>query len=190
MVRAIAAFLLTLSTPAIACAHTNSTDNTEMAEIFAYDQAIRQEITPEKIKDQDFLLRMFKGDKERLARTEQLLAEGALSSANDFYNAAFIFQHGGDANSYLLAHTLAIAAVARGHEKATWIAAATLDRYLQEIGQDQIYGTQYTTPQGQATTLEPYNRDLVPDALRAVMGVPDQAAQNERLEEIRQRKMQ
>ena len=161
-------------------------DNAEMAAIFQADQAIRQEITPEKIKDSDFLKRMFIGDRDRRKRTDELLASGMLTSADDYYQAAFIYQHGSDANSYLLAHTLALAAAARGHPKASWIAAATLDRYLQEIGQPQVYGTQYSTSAGEPTTMDPYDRTLVPDALRTALGVPVQAAQEEKLAERRE----
>ena len=160
-------------------------DNAEMTAIFQADQAIRQEITPEKVKDSEFLKKMFLGDRDRRKRTDELLASGTLNSADDYYHAAFIYQHGDDANSYLLAHTLAVAAAARGHAKASWIAAATLDRYLQEIGQPQVYGTQYSTIAGEPTTMEPYDRTLVPDALRTSLGVPVQAAQEEKLAELR-----
>lgn len=116
-------------------------------------------------------------DEERRARTLALLNSGKLRSGDDFWRAAFVFQHGSEPNSYLLAHTLAVIATARGRRDATWIAAATLDRYLQNIGQKQIYGTQFTTRPGQPTTQEPYDRTLVSDALRAALGVPPLEAQ-------------
>jgi hypothetical protein len=78
---------------------------------------------------------------------------------------------------------LATVAVARGRRDATWIAAATLDRYLQAIGRPQVFGTQFTTRDGR-TTQEPYDRALVPDALRGAMGVPPQSEQEKRRAEI------
>jgi hypothetical protein len=123
-------------------------------------------------------------DEARRARTIQLLNAGALRSGDDFWRAAFIFQHGGEANSYLLAHTLAMIAAARGRPDATWIAAATLDRYLQTIGQKQIYGTQYSTRPGQPATREPYDTSLISDALRQALGVPALAQQAAQVEEM------
>jgi len=90
-------------------------------------------------------------------------------------------------NDYLLAHTLAMVAVSKGDASAIWIACATLDRYLVDIKQKQIFGTQYnrTTPAGGSQTTwtqEPYDRTLISDALRQQLGVPSQDAQAKQLE--------
>jgi hypothetical protein len=128
-------------------------------------------------------------DAARREQVKKLLAAGALQSGEDFYHAAFVFQHGMEPNDYLLAHALAVIAAERGKQGAAWIAAATLDRYLQAIGKPQIYGTQYTFKQkvtdGEASgprgvSQEPYDRTLLSDALRIATGVPplaDQKAQ-------------
>jgi hypothetical protein len=116
-------------------------------------------------------------DEARRARTQALLDAGALHTGDDFYHAAFVFQHGDGANDYLVAHTLAVIAADRGHQGAVWIAAATLDRYFQNIGRPQVYGTQYRSPAGQPTTQDPYDRTIISDSLRRAMGVPDQAGQ-------------
>jgi hypothetical protein len=114
-----------------------------------------------------------------------LLAQGRVKTADDFYHAAFILQHGTKPADYLLAHSLALAAAARGKTEAQWIAAATLDRYLMAIGQPQIYGTQYVRDAraGAAAglTMDPYDRTLVPDTLRTALGVPTLAEQQARL---------
>lgn len=149
--------------------------NVEMARMFAADQADRQgtidwaAVAPR--------------DAARRAATAKLLADGALSTAEDFHAAAFIFQHGGSADDYLLAHTLAMAAVAKGKADSMWIATATLDRYLMKLGQPQVYGTQFTRSTG-AWTQEPYNRTLVSDALRKVLGVRSQAEQAEQMAKL------
>jgi hypothetical protein len=144
----------------------------EMKRLFEADQAAR--LAPGRI-DWEIVA---KEDLVRRNRTRELLAAGALKSGDDFWHAAFIFQHGGEASDYLLAHTLAVVAVARDRPDATWIAAATLDRYLQKIGQKQIYGTQFRTNGDAPTTQEPYDRALVSDALREALGVPNQAGQD------------
>jgi hypothetical protein len=153
--------------------------NPEMKAMFDADQAARS--NPAGI-DWDVLAPQ---DEARRRRTRALLDAGRLLTADDFYRAAFVFQHGSAPADYLLAHVLATAAVARGHREAPWIAAATLDRYLQEIGQPQVFGTQFS---GRPTTQEPYDRALFPDSLRAVFAVPDQAAQAERLRMFEERR--
>jgi hypothetical protein len=147
-------------------------DNSEMSAMFAADQGDRANL--EKMDWNVVATR----DEQRRTRTKALLDGGGLNSGTDFYHAAFIFQHGQSSNDYLLAHTLATIAAARGRPDATWIAAATLDRYLQSIGQKQIYGTQFLTPKGKPVTQEPYDRSLVSDTLRKALGVPAIANQD------------
>jgi hypothetical protein len=96
-----------------------------------------------------------KDDADRRAATMRLLNEGALHSGEDFEWAANVFQHGSEPSDFLLAHTLAIVAIRKGYSDGTWIAAATLDRYLQAIKQPQIYGTQFLNPDDKPTTQEP-----------------------------------
>jgi hypothetical protein len=136
-------------------------------------------------------------DAARRAEAKSLLAAGELKTAQDFHDAAFIFQHGHDPVDYLLAHILAIEAIIKGDNSSKWIAAAALDRYLQAIGQKQVFGTQslsksylylmqhkddpnaMSSPEAhqKGYTQEPYDRTLVPDALRSDFCVPGQAAQ-------------
>ena len=148
--------------------------NSEMQRIFQADQKDRQP----GIGKIDWAA-VTKSDTARRTATARLLAERKLHTGEDFERASFVFQHGDSPDDYLLAHTLAILAVARGQASAMWIAAATLDRYLQSINKPQIYGTQFLTKPKQATTQEPYNRGLVSDAVRRSLGVPSQAEQEE-----------
>lgn len=159
-----------------------SKDNSELAAMFDADQAIRASIDPAKPIDMVQVRRMIAEDATRRATARALLAQGRLSTAEDYYHAAFLFQHGSDAADYLLAHSLAMAAVAHGKTEANWIAAATLDRYLMKIGQPQIYGTQYVRPKESGVTMDPYDRALIPDSLRITLGVPAQAEQLKKLE--------
>ena len=150
----------------------NRPTNAEMTAIFDADQADRQ---PDRI---DWSV-VGPADEKRRARTEQLLDSGALQSGDDFYHAAFIFQHGAKADDYLKAHLLATIAVARGKSGAVWIASATLDRYLRAIDKPQVLGTQYRMPKGAAVTQEPYDRTLVSDAMRKALQVPSLAEQEQ-----------
>jgi hypothetical protein len=72
-------------------------------------------------------------------------------------------------------------AVSKGEATAIWIAAATLDRYLQHINQKQVFGTQFSIDPQHKWTQEPYDRDLVSDAFRQQLGVPPQSVQAEQL---------
>lgn len=156
-------------------------DNPEMAAMLEADQAVRHGMTPERLRDRAFLQTMIAEDAERRRRTRALLQAGALRTARDYRAAAFVFQHGSTPEDYLLAHSLAVAAVAKGSPEGAWIAAATLDRYLQMTDKAQIYGTQTRKTRDAPATLDPYDRALIPDSLRAVFGVPPQSEQDARL---------
>ena len=168
---AMSAVVLAFAAPAFAqdapSDNARGQDNAEMAAIFAADRA--------------FVEQMHAADAARRVQTRALLDAGALKTGADYRAAAFVFQHGSTPEDYLLAHSLAVAAVAKGDADAAWIAAATLDRYLQMTDKPQIYGTQTRKTRDAPATLEPYDRALVPDSLRAVFGVPPQAEQDARL---------
>ena len=85
------------------------------------------------------------GDARR-AEVRKLLEEGKLTSGEDFSDAALIFQHGQTPEEFLFAHVLAVEALIRGGSADTWLAAATLDRYLQAVNQPQIFWN--TVPRG------------------------------------------
>jgi hypothetical protein len=113
-----------------------------------------------------------------------MLAAGQPTSGDDFLEAAFIFQHGDTADDCLFAHILAMEAMARGRASARWIAAATLDRYLQFSKQPQVFGTQYImdpthpvhvagAPFPSGRTLGPYNDSFLSDSVRTDFCVPD-----------------
>lgn len=177
-----AALLLISAIPAwaagpAAAQDSDRTTNAEMTAIFDADQAARDK--PATI---DWKV-VGAADKARRVRTQALLDTGALDSADDFYHAAYVFQHGEAPEDFLKAHALAVVAVARGKPEASWIAAATLDRYLQNIGQPQIYGTQFRHPPKEKWTQEPYRRDLLSDAIRKASGVPPLAEQDKQRED-------
>jgi hypothetical protein len=120
-------------------------------------------------------------DQARRARVHELIESDKLATAEDFHDAAFIYQHGHTAGDYLLAHILAMVAVQKGDAKSLWISAATLDRYLRTIGQPQVFGTQYENHDDSPYTQNPYNRNLISDQLRTVFCVPGLAQQQKNL---------
>jgi len=172
MLTGLAAALLVA--PCAAFAGGAAASNPEMKRIYDADQGDRQ-VKPGAVDWKTVGPR----DAARRARTHQLLAEGRLHTGADFVEAAYIYQHGDTPDDFLMAHTLAVIALKKGgDDRAPYIAAASLDRYLQRIEQKQIYGTQSNSRDGEAWTREPYNRDLVSDALRRELAVPDLATQD------------
>lgn len=142
-------------------------DNVLLARLFEEDQKARS--------DANGVLGVAteQTDAARRAQVRSLLDSDDVQSASDYYHAAFIFQHGDQPDDYLLAHALAVNALALGRPDGVWIAAASLDRYVQSIGRSQIYGTQFQTPlNGGATTQGLFDRELLPDAVRRDSGVP------------------
>ncbi|MBB3032574.1 hypothetical protein [Alteriqipengyuania lutimaris] len=174
--RLFAVLALLMASPAMA-GDAEPVANAEMEAIFAADQEARQG----GVKDWAAVSR---ADAERRARTRELLDAGALTTAEDFYAAAFVFQHGREPEDYLLAHTLAVRALGLGMAKAEWIAAATLDRYLQAIARPQVYGTQYSRFPGEPANQGRYDPELLSDTLREGAGVETLAQQQAKLDKM------
>lgn len=150
-------------------------DNAELRALFDADQAARH------VEDIDWTV-VSAQDAERRAQVRRMLDRGEVRSGSDYRRAAFIFQHGGKPEDYLLAHALADAAVALGQVDAAWIAAATLDRYLQSIAKPQIYGTQFVRRNEDVGFSQgDLDRNLLPGAVRSAAGVPTLEAQEDQL---------
>ncbi|MEQ8763454.1 MAG: hypothetical protein RL885_05980 [Planctomycetota bacterium] len=154
----------------------------ELAEIYAADQADRESLD---FDDPKTIQKMMQGDQKRLARVEEIVSAGKLSTGENYYHAAMVLQHGRGEEHYLLSHVLATAAAFQGHEPGRWLAAASLDRYLNQIGKPQIFGTQYHKL-GDAWSQEPYETSMA-DAIRRAYGVPTLEEGRARLEELRDR---
>jgi len=82
-------------------------------------------------------------DRQRRERTTAIITLGGLQSAEDYYHAAKLFQHGDTPDDAWQAHTLASKAAECGYRPARWLSAAALDRWLMYQGKPQKYGTQY-----------------------------------------------
>ncbi|GBR69859.1 hypothetical protein [Gluconobacter kanchanaburiensis] len=162
--------LLVLLLCAINTAHAG--DNPRLKTMFDTDQAEREQ-EPINWKT------LIPNDTKRRAELHRMLEQNTVTTGLDYYEAAFIQQHGLKPDDYLLAHVLAMAALAKGYTQARWIAAATLDRYLQQNQHPQIFGTQTVirtvagTGKEEAPTRAPFNTTLLPDSLRSTLGVAD-----------------
>lgn len=117
---------------------------------------------------------------DRRLRTLTLLEQGELRSGEDFRNAALVFQQGSTPEDFLVAHTFALAALTKGDATASWLAAATLDRYLQLAGTAQIYGTQFEEG---TLSQQPFAPAVITDSLRGILKVPPVAKQRQAYQE-------
>jgi hypothetical protein len=142
--------------------------NPEMAAIYAEDQTDERNLIG---KPQSAWEAAQKNYADRRQRVRTLLDADALQIGEDFEKAAFIFQHGNQPNHYLLAHALALAALAKGDTDASQIAALTLDRYLSSIDHRQIFGPDHDAFGPKRNTFDP---SVVPPSLRKALGLPSE----------------
>lgn len=144
----------------------------EMAAIFDADQQARKTTDIATLPWETIA----KDDSVRRRNTRALLDGGKLQAGVDYRKAAFIFQHGEHPDDFLMAHTLALVALAKGDTEARWIAAVSLDRYLDSVGKAQIYTGSFEVKAGEVRQ-KPFNTTLISDDLRSALGVPAVAQQ-------------
>lgn len=189
---ALLPLLLALSIPAaqaqnaVAPAAAALSPSEELALLFAEDQADRR---PGEGKQIDWSV-VDPRDKARQARVKELYGAGRLQTGEDHYHAAMVLQHSEIPEDFLLAHHFSVVAIGKGHEKAKWLAAASLDRFLMKIGRPQQFATQYNkeNPTDPKDPWRLYNvGPEVNDALRAAFNVPPLAVAREREAQLNQK---
>ncbi len=152
-------------------------DLAELAKIYDDDQGDR---LPGGGKPIDWAA-VLPRDRKREARVKALYEAGQLRTGKDYYRAAMVLQHASRPEDYLLAHELCVVAVSKGDRDARWLAAATEDRYLMNLGRPQRFGTQYRSA-GPDKPVRLYEVGPgVTDALRRELNVPtlDEARKKE-----------
>jgi hypothetical protein len=142
-------------------------DNEELTRIHAEDQADRM---PKDGKI-DWLT-VGPRDAKRLARVHEIYQANQLVTGADYYHTAMVLQHSQKPTDFLLAHELCIVAISKGEQRGKWLAAASEDRFLMNIGRPQRFGTQYrSTSQTEPVRLYKVE-DGVTDALRLAFKAP------------------
>lgn len=164
-------------------------------QIFVEDQTDQPQHTPRTDPSPEMLKAFDERAAARRASLHAMLSRGEITSGSDLYEAAFVFQHGETAPDYLLAHVLALDALAKGFDRAKWLSVATLDRYLQLIGQPQVFGTQFPfdpklphpiTNGGRFSgrTQSPFDGTFLPAYIRRDFCVPDLEQQKKNLQTL------
>lgn len=122
-----------------------------------------------------------KRDSLRLSKVNELLEKKAMHTAQDYYHAAMIFQHGEDTTVYKKAIKMMQKAIAIDSTIDKWLLAAATDRYLMAKGEPQIYGTQYIQYNGESIQLYKIDSSKISDAERVIYGVKTLAEQRKHL---------
>jgi hypothetical protein len=84
-------------------------------------------------------------DLERRQRVLEMLAADEIHTAEDYYYAAHIMNHGDTPEDAAHAHQFALRSSELGHRPARWLAAASYDRWQMYQGKPQKYGTNYAS---------------------------------------------
>jgi hypothetical protein len=153
--------------------------NPELAQLFTEDQADRMPPAGKLVANIDWTVVSVR-DRAREKRVKELIAGDALRTGADYYHAAMVLQHAQTPEDFLLAHDLCVVAIARGEERAKWLAAASLDRFLTNIGRAQRFGTQYHSKDLEHPVTLAETDPSVPDSLRRALNVPTLAQAKQR----------
>ena len=153
-------------------------NSAELATMFAADQAARR---GENI---DWAV-VSAQDAERRDAVMAILNAGGIRTAQDYYNAAMIFQHGDSEDDIRLAHSFATIAASSGNTSAAnWLKAASWDRLMLRYEQPQWYGTQYVRDESGRWVLYEVHPDAVTDEQRAAWSVPSLAEAQARVAQM------
>ena len=142
-------------------------DNEELRQLYVDDQADR---SPADARAIDWSV-VGARDRARQSRVKALFSQGGLQTADDYYHAAMILQHGDAPEDFLLAHEFCVVAIIKGkndHE-TRWLVASAEDRFLTRIGRPQRFATQFGVEGDGLWTLSPVDTSIT-DELRRLMG--------------------
>jgi hypothetical protein len=171
--------IVTISCAALAQGVSSpASDNPTLTHLFEVDQAARQG------KDIDWS-KLRVEDEDRRQQVRRMLDAGEVKTGGDYFHAALVFQHGAQPEDYLLAHILAVNSVILGDRDARWLAAATLDRYLNRTGKSQVFGTQFgPTKEGPLGQL-PMDPNVLSDSIRTLNCVIPLPEQKKRIDDFK-----
>lgn len=146
--------------------------NKDLKKIYNQDKEDRKNW--EKFEKNNTLKLVDQRDKERIKSVLKIIKDknNGLEERLDYYHAAMVLQHSKKPEHYKLAHELCSEAIKLGLEKAKWLYAASLDRYLINSGNKfQKYGTQYKKEKDEPWYLCPVDPTTT-DEMRAKYNVP------------------
>lgn len=132
-----------------------------------------------------------KRDKERREEVTQLLELGLVRTADDYFHAAMVFQHGETADEIRTAFSLAWIASqfdTQYRARLQWLSAAAWDRIMMREKMPQWYGTQYVMDNPEdGFRLYKVDETAVTDEQRAALGLPLLDEAKQRVEHLNER---
>ena len=150
-------------------------------ELLSLYQADRQERVDQPKANTSEYKAMRGRDRERRERVMEIAAANGINTAEDFYHAAWIMNHGDTPDDARSGHMFALRSSELGYRPARWLAAATYDRWQMYQGKPQKYGTNYVYD-GQRDRLWDVDPQTT-DEERAAWDVPPLAEQLRKAEE-------
>ena len=114
--------------------------NEELAVLYKADK--QERIDQPKANTPEYKV-MRARDLQRRERVMAIAAANGLQTAEDYYHAAHIMNHGDTIDDARDAHLFALRASELGHRPARWLTAASYDRWQMYQGKPQKYGTNY-----------------------------------------------
>ena len=115
----------------------------ELQVIVKADQDDRQDW---QNKTSDEMLEVVKRDEIRRKRVGEIFGEGCFSTAEDYAAAALVYQHGDTPDHFYQTFIWSKRGVELGDEKQKRMMALGIDRYLVNIGQKELFGSQASKP--------------------------------------------
>lgn len=155
-------------------------------ELLALYEADRYEHANQARVNTPEYIAMRQRDLERRQRVIEMASANELETAEDYFHAAWIMNHGDTPADAEQAHQFALRSSEMGHRPARWLAAASYDRWQMYQGKPQKYGTNYVFD-GQRDRLWDVDPSTT-DSERAEWDVPPLAEQRRKAEEANQRR--
>lgn len=159
-----------------------------LKELVERDEQFRSKVDLERIKraqedpeeKRKFLEEMKLVDRVNRAAVQEMIDRGELQTAEDFNNAALIFQHGEIPEDFRKAFNLSLEAVRRGMLPERTLLAQAFDRYMitSQLAKGvpgseakQRFGTQ-EYPDANGNLFRPINDGLATGEEKVVLGIP------------------
>ncbi|MBL8067086.1 MAG: hypothetical protein JNM28_01425 [Armatimonadetes bacterium] len=141
-------------------------DNAELAEMYRIDQADRAG----DLSKLDWKA-IAEHDDAHQKRVAEMLGQDLVKTPRDYYHAAMVFQHASTPQGYKMAHELAMISAAKGEPDAKWLCAASWDRLLRSLKQNQRFATQYSSKNMKSFELDPVDPEPT-DSMRKALDCP------------------
>jgi hypothetical protein len=157
----------------------------ELAQLYADDQADRQRRPlPRSRAELDSMAAALEArDSTRRVRVREMLAQRSITTADGYFRAAMIINHGHDSSSYKAANALVRNALAvdSTHRGAAWLDAVTMDNLRTSRGEPSWYTIKIRGTPNERPRIQPFDSTRVTDAERVRLGFDSLVTQRRNL---------